>query len=1053
MKQIKFIYILYISLLLFCIIYSVKSEWYEFGFKKDPPKSRFGHCMVPFIYDNRQQTNTDSDDDGKFEPIPFNNSFWIYGGSYSYTPELVKPPLLVINNTAGDFYEQSFNDFSPDTVWGHSCDSQYIFNSSTKEIYIFGGSKDIYTANQISGELWRFNRLNQKWSLLSNYQPPYDNTTKSSNSDSNTSSSSSTGLTTITGSSSGTNSNIKLKELYPYPRTLHSSTMNQTTLFIFGGIGFEEYNDNSTKKIFNDLWMFDIKNNSWHQYEIPSSDSYYPTPRYGHKMVLIGTSIYLFGGLKTLTSSIPTGELWVFDTVTMQWSYLNSGPEGSERAYHTMIPESRKDKGFFVYGGENGGDGSGTPLQDLWAYDIASQTWRSISYSFKSPSLKFSATAVSDEINGFILYGGGGEFTGEFWGFGLGCSCNNRGGCSYGVCGCFSGYFGEFCEYSIDGPLLLGLGLAVSVPILCFGWCVLRCIALPIRIKVLTLLIIVMSFSLFASLKSCLACWLPVAILGLITGTGGLLGILKFKNPKIILYFTISVFVTIGANVYGIVSFLPSCMMGNCRNDSPDKLWLPKYAVIMDFVHLAFLILVLPLNLKLYRQRKYIGRLNANPSSGGSSGSSIFPIGNSSSLSVLIKKITDIDESNPTAAAVGALGSSGSMSDKKESNHQRALNYLQKEHQLRIELSKIRVSKQILESTRINVNRAQVLEDSYFQLSSLPAEQLLHNIHISFIGEEGIDMGGLRNEWFSLLFKQIFDPLYGLFVTNSNYTLSINPNSNIQSDHLSYFSFAGKMVGRAIIDGIHLEHRFSRTIYKTILGQPACIDDLIYVDPLYHKSLMWILDNDVNEMEEVTFSTTVDNFGEKVLIDLKPGGRDILVTEENKSEFVQLISEWRFKRDISDQCFHFTMGFREIIPPHLLSQFNECELELLICGLVEINVNDWKLNTVYRGYTSTSSVIEWFWQTVEEMEMEDRIRLLQFTTGNARLPPNGFQGLVCAEVTIKFQIHKSFNPDNQLPIARTCFNRLDLPNYDSKESLKNAIQLAIHEGLPYFGLN
>ncbi|KAF2068430.1 hypothetical protein CYY_010244 [Polysphondylium violaceum] len=987
--------------------------------------------MVPFVYDAKQQT-TDSgaetfdgdSDSGRFEPVPFNNSFWIYGGSYSYTPvELVNPPLLVINNTGGEFYEQRFNGFYPDTVWGHSCDSQYRFNSSAQDIYMFGGSKDTYTANTVSGELWRFNRLHQKWSLLSNYQPPYNNSNSNNSNNTNTGSSSSSNMY---------NSN-SLKELYPFPRTLHSSTINETTLFIFGGIGLKEYNDSSSsKRLFNDLWMYNIKENSWFLFEPKSLSDPYPSGRFGHTMVLLEHMLYVFGGLKTPDSIMATNELWAFDTLSMQWTFVDYGPDGSQRAYHTMIPESRKDRGFFVYGGWDFIEAK----QDLWSYDVASLAWKQIKYSFQSPLLKFSATAISDEINGFILYGGGGE-SGQFWGYGLGCSCNNRGGCSYGACSCFSGYFGEHCEFSIDGPILLGLGLAISVPILCFGWCVLRCIALPIRIKVLTLLIIVMSFSLFASLKSCLACWLPVAILGLISGLGGLLGIFKFKGAKIILYFTISVFLTIGANVYGIVSFLPSCMMGNCRNDSPEKLWLPKYAVIMDFVHLAFLILVLPLNLKLYRQRKYIDRLNNNPSSG-----SIFPTGNSTSLTVLVKKIADIDEAG-----------SSSGDKKSESSHQKALNYLQKEHQLRVELSKIRVAKQSLESTRINVNRAQVMEDSYFQLAALPSEQLLHNIHISFIGEDGIDMGGLRNEWFSLLFKQIFDPLYGLFVTNSNYTLSINPSSNIQSDHLSYFSFAGKMVGRAIIDGIHLEHRFSRTIYKTILGQPACIDDLIYVDPLYHKSLMWILENDVNEMEEVTFSTTVDNFGEAILIDLKPGGRDILVTEENKNEFVQLISEWRFKRDISDQCFHFTMGFREIIPPHLLSQFNECELELLICGLVEINVTDWKLNTMYRGYTSTSSVIEWFWEIVEEMEMEDRIRLLQFSTGNARLPPTGFQGLVCAESTIKFQIHKSFNPDNQLPIARTCFNRLDLPNYDSKESLKNALQLAIHEGLPYFGLN
>lgn len=47
-------------------------------------------------------------------------------------------------------------------------------------------------------------------------------------------------------------------------------------------------------------------------------------------------------------------------------------------------------------------------------------------------------------------------------------------------------------------------------------------------------------------------------------------------------------------------------------------------------------------------------------------------------------------------------------------------------------------------------------------------------------------------------------------------------------------------------------------------------------------------------MIENTFSVEDDKFGEIVTTDLKPGGRDIPVTEENKAEYVECV---RFCRD------------------------------------------------------------------------------------------------------------------------------------------------------------
>jgi E3 ubiquitin-protein ligase NEDD4 len=87
-----------------------------------------------------------------------------------------------------------------------------------------------------------------------------------------------------------------------------------------------------------------------------------------------------------------------------------------------------------------------------------------------------------------------------------------------------------------------------------------------------------------------------------------------------------------------------------------------------------------------------------------------------------------------------------------------------------------------------------------------------------------------------------------------------------------------------------------------------------------------------------TFTTMEERFGEMVTIDLKPGGADVAVTEENKKEYVDLVVEYRISKRVKDQFDAFMSGFSELIPQDLINVFDERELELLIGGMSEIDV-------------------------------------------------------------------------------------------------------------------
>ena len=98
----------------------------------------------------------------------------------------------------------------------------------------------------------------------------------------------------------------------------------------------------------------------------------------------------------------------------------------------------------------------------------------------------------------------------------------------------------------------------------------------------------------------------------------------------------------------------------------------------------------------------------------------------------------------------------------------------------------------------------------------------------------------------------------------------------------------------------------------------------------------------------------MQEFGLSEIRDLKPTGRNIPVTEENKKEYVKLVCQMKMTGAIRKQIDSVLEGFYEIIPKRLISIFDEQELELLISGLPNIDLDDLKANTEYHKYTESS---------------------------------------------------------------------------------------------------
>ncbi|XP_068142523.1 E3 ubiquitin-protein ligase Nedd-4 isoform X6 [Drosophila tropicalis] len=370
--------------------------------------------------------------------------------------------------------------------------------------------------------------------------------------------------------------------------------------------------------------------------------------------------------------------------------------------------------------------------------------------------------------------------------------------------------------------------------------------------------------------------------------------------------------------------------------------------------------------------------------------------------------------------------------------------------------SHIRKPTNVPNKFEIRIRRTSILEDSYRIISSVTKTDLLKTkLWVEFEGETGLDYGGLAREWFYLLSKEMFNPYYGLFEYSAmdNYTLQINNGSGLcNEEHLSYFKFIGRIAGMAVYHGKLLDAFFIRPFYKMMLQKSIDLKDMESVDTEYYNSLMWIKENDPRILE-LTFCLDEDVFGQKSQHELKTGGANIEVTNENKDEYIKLVIEWRFVARVKEQMSAFLDGFGSIIPLNLIKIFDEHELELLMCGIQNIDVKDWRENTLYKGdYHMNHIIIQWFWRAVLSFSNEMRSRLLQFVTGTSRVPMNGFKELYGSNGPQMFTIEKWGTPNNY-PRAHTCFNRLDLPPYEGYLQLKDKLIKAIEGSQGFAGVD
>ncbi|XP_033478280.1 ubiquitin-protein ligase E3A isoform X2 [Epinephelus lanceolatus] len=343
---------------------------------------------------------------------------------------------------------------------------------------------------------------------------------------------------------------------------------------------------------------------------------------------------------------------------------------------------------------------------------------------------------------------------------------------------------------------------------------------------------------------------------------------------------------------------------------------------------------------------------------------------------------------------------------------------------------------------KLKVRRDHIIDDALVRLEMISMENpsdLKKQLFVEFEGEQGVDEGGVSKEFFQLVLEEIFNPDIGMFSYDDDTKLFWFNSSSLENE--AQYTLVGLVLGLAIYNNCILDVHFPMVVYRKLMGKKGTFLDLSDSHPVLYQSLKELLAYTGNVEEDMTLTYQIshtDLFGNPILYDLKEQGDQIPITKENRQEFVDMYADYILNKSVERQFKAFKKGFQMVTNESPLKYlFRPEEVELLICGSRKLDFDALEKTTEYDGgYSKDSQIIKDFWETIHSFGEEQKRLFLQFTTGTDRAPVGGLGKL-------KMIIAKNGSDTDRLPTSHTCFNALLLPEYSSKEKLRERLLKAI----------
>ena len=360
----------------------------------------------------------------------------------------------------------------------------------------------------------------------------------------------------------------------------------------------------------------------------------------------------------------------------------------------------------------------------------------------------------------------------------------------------------------------------------------------------------------------------------------------------------------------------------------------------------------------------------------------------------------------------------------------------------------------------LSINRIDLISDV---LEKIEGINLDRDWKIDFIGEISYDVGGILREFFTNIFQVLEGENLKLFIKSDSNEFSyiLNPFLLHNKENDKYLKLVGILIAKALMQNVTINICLNKLIYKMILQEKIEFEDLAFIDTEFYTSIKNLKENifltqDNSIVKELGFIYSFemkDCYQHMHSFDLIENGRNISV--EDLDDYVKKRIDfligiyYPFVQKIQEGLF-------SVISKEKLNIFTSNELELIINGRPFIDLEEWKLSTLYKGaYNENHQVIKWFWDILSTFTQKELSNLLLFATGASRVPLGGFEVLESNGGTIyKFTIECVNYRKNQKNFikAHTCFNRIDVPCYPTKNELEEALRFVSEKEMWGFGI-
>ena len=353
----------------------------------------------------------------------------------------------------------------------------------------------------------------------------------------------------------------------------------------------------------------------------------------------------------------------------------------------------------------------------------------------------------------------------------------------------------------------------------------------------------------------------------------------------------------------------------------------------------------------------------------------------------------------------------------------------------------------------LRVRRARLVDDALAEVARQTPDDIFKPLRVHFIGEDGVDAGGVRKEFFQLLLWQLMSPSYGLFTQASDgrarwLAADGAPGSPGDAALQAVWRLVGTLLGLAIYNGVILELHLPRAFFKKLLGEPVGLSDLEAFEPEVGRSLRALLAWAGPGSVEDTFCLTLvhEGPGGKVT-PLEGDGERTPVTEANRERYVELYVQHVLTRACVRAFDALRAGFMALCGGRALRLVAPAELEVLVCGTQHLDFRALEAAARYSGgWDATHPTVRALWSVVHtQLSLEEQKLLLRFVTGSDRAPIGGLGAL-------SVLITRDGPDSGRLPTSHTCFCQLCLPEFGSRAKLADRLRTAITNAAEGFGL-